>query len=179
MFMNFKCTPENRAHLKTIIDRIAEFDPDRDRRSTEMDLIACHNGGCPLDFAAMAAWEDFFHVAHDIAGIGSYLDRETGKLAGFFRPRFALPETPRPGEKVSYTTVKMNQPYRPAKPEKPAKAEKPLALPKPKKGSIQCICEHSYVAPRETCAHCGRAFSESHNRTHGDAIQSKPQLRIL
>lgn len=76
--------------------------------------------------------------------------------------------------------LKMNQPYRPAKPEKPAKAEKPLALPKPKKGSIQCICEHSYVAPKETCAHCGRAFDESHTRTHGDQpINTKPQLRLL
>jgi hypothetical protein len=76
-------------------------------------------------------------------------------------------------------SLKMNQPYRPAKAEKPAKAGKPLALPKPKKGSIQCICEHSYVAPRESCTHCGRSFSESHNRTHGDSIPGKSQPRLL
>jgi hypothetical protein len=78
-------------------------------------------------------------------------------------------------------SLKLNQPYRAAKPEKPSKPEKPLALPKPKKGSIQCICEHSYVAPRESCAHCGRTFAESHNRTHSDppAATPKPQLRLL
>ena len=76
-------------------------------------------------------------------------------------------------------SLKMNQPYRAPKPEQPVKAVKPLALPKPKKGSILCICEHSYVAPRERCAHCGRLFAESHNRTHGDAAPSKPQLRLL
>lgn len=76
-------------------------------------------------------------------------------------------------------TLKMNQPYRPTKPVKPPKAVKPLALPKPKKGSIQCICEHSYVAPRESCTHCGRPFSESHNRTHGTPIESEPRLRLL
>lgn len=52
----------------------------------------------------------------------------------------------------------------------PAKPQKPKALPAPKRGSIQCICEKSYVAPRQSCPHCGRPFSESHNRTHG----SKP-----
>lgn len=66
--------------------------------------------------------------------------------------------------------LKLNQPFRPAK--KQPKAEKPLALPKPKRGSILCICEKSHVAPRETCPHCGRPFAESHGRTHGDAIPS-------
>jgi hypothetical protein len=73
-------------------------------------------------------------------------------------------------------SVKMNQPFR--EPRKP-KPEKPLALPKPKRGSILCICEKSHVAPRETCPHCGRPFAESHGRTHGDAIPTKPQLRLL
>ena len=76
-------------------------------------------------------------------------------------------------------SLKLGQPFRPLKPEKPAKVSKPLTLPAPKRGSILCICEHSYVAPRETCAHCGRSFDESHNRTHGDALPVKPQLRLL
>lgn len=69
-----------------------------------------------------------------------------------------------------------NQPFREPKKES---APKPLALPKPKRGSILCICEKSHVAPRESCPHCGRPFSESHNRTHGSAIQSHPTLRLL
>jgi hypothetical protein len=60
-------------------------------------------------------------------------------------------------------TLEMHQPYRDPKPEKKPKS---LALPAPKKGSILCVCEKSYVAPRQSCPHCGRKFSESHNRTH-------------
>jgi len=51
----------------------------------------------------MATWDDFSQVSHDVFGIGRHLDRETGKLEGFFHPRFALPEAIQPGEKVSYT----------------------------------------------------------------------------
>lgn len=91
--------------------------------------------------------------------------------------------TPEIGERSRDITLKHNQRFRPIKTEKPAKpvkAAKALTLPAPKRGSILCICERSYVAPRETCPHCGRAFSESHNRTHGDQpINSKPQLRLL
>lgn len=69
--------------------------------------------------------------------------------------------------------LKLNQEFKTPRP----KAEpKPLALPKPKRGTILCICEKSYVAPRETCTHCGRDFSESHNRTHGETNQSKLRL---
>jgi hypothetical protein len=35
-------------------------------------------------------------------------------------------------------------------PKRAAKTEKPLALPKPKRGTILCICEKSSVAPGET-----------------------------
>lgn len=82
------------------------------------------------------------------------------------------------GAREIEVSLKLNQPFREARKITP-KAGKPLALPKPKKGSILCICEHSYVAPRETCTHCGRPFSESHNRTHGDTVSPKPQLRLL
>jgi len=76
--------------------------------------------------------------------------------------------------------LKMNEEFREPKPAKPEKAPKPLALPKPARGTIRCICEKSDVAPKQSCAHCGRPFSESHNRTHqGDSIPSHPTLRLL
>ena len=90
--------------------------------------------------------------------------------------------TPEIGSHSRDITLKPNQLFRltkAEKKEKPVKVAKALTLPAPKRGSILCICEHSYVAPRETCAHCGRSFSESHNRTHRDAAPSKPQLRLL
>lgn len=72
-------------------------------------------------------------------------------------------------------TLELNQKYSDPV---PPKARKALALPAPKRGTILCICEKSYVAPRETCDHCGRAFSESHNRTHQDK-STGPKLRLL
>lgn len=107
MFMNFDLAPESRALVDTIVERFFAAHPDHPvaRTNVTMDLIACHNGGCPLDFAAMATFEDFSSVAHDITGIGRYLDRETGELDDHFHPRFALPEPLKPGDKVSYTNV--------------------------------------------------------------------------
>lgn len=58
----------------------------------------------------------------------------------------------------------------------PPKPEKPLALPRPKKGTILCICEKSSVAPGQTCTHCGRSFHESHNRTHDNSPASNLHL---
>jgi hypothetical protein len=74
--------------------------------------------------------------------------------------------------------LKLHQKYRDPKTE-PKPKEKTLALPAPKRGTILCICEKSYVAPKQSCPHCGRPFSESHNRTHGDARPVKPTLRIV
>ena len=73
--------------------------------------------------------------------------------------------------------LKLNQKYREPKPEPKAK---PLSLPSPKRGSIRCICDKSDVAPRQSCPHCGRPFSESHNRTHSStSTQIHPTLRLL
>lgn len=80
-------------------------------------------------------------------------------------------------------TLMFNVQVHPSKPPEPEqKTQKALALPTPKRGTILCICEKSYVAPKETCPHCGRPFSESHNRTHSDKQTTKnttPNLRLL
>jgi hypothetical protein len=75
-------------------------------------------------------------------------------------------------------SLKLDQPYREQKPEPKSKA---LALPAPKRGTILCICEKSYVAPRQSCVHCGRPFSESHNRTHDthDTHDTQSKLRLI
>jgi len=56
-----------------------------------MDLTACHSCGCPLDFEKLSRFPepDFWH---DISGINSNLDRDTGKLRNCFVPRCAKPE---------------------------------------------------------------------------------------
>ena len=78
-------------------------------------------------------------------------------------------------DRESAIELKMNEPFREPKPVKPAKA---LALPTPKRGSILCICEKSYVAPKQSCPHCGRSFNESHSRTHGTDRQAGDQLKL-
>lgn len=56
-----------------------------------MDVSACHASGCPLRLDDLLAADDF-NFMHDIAGIDRHLNRETGELEGFFRPRFARPD---------------------------------------------------------------------------------------
>jgi hypothetical protein len=75
-------------------------------------------------------------------------------------------------------SVELNQEFLDpdATPKAPKKA---LALPAPKRGTIMCICERSYVAPKQSCPHCGRSFSESHNRTHGSDTAVPPTHRLL
>lgn len=63
-------------------------------------------------------------------------------------------------------------------PDKPETKPAPLSLPKPKRGTILCLCEKSYVAPRGTCPSCGLAFAVSHARTH-DGTAQQTNLRIL
>lgn len=54
-----------------------------------LDLKACHSNGCPLDLDALLAAPRDSDVVHDVAGIGRYLNRETGKLEEEFTPRYA------------------------------------------------------------------------------------------
>lgn len=75
-----------------IVARVAKLLKERgeklDRQSTRMDLIATHANGCPMDFAKLLAADDF-NLCHDVFGIARHLDRKTGELTNFFRPRCA------------------------------------------------------------------------------------------
>lgn len=57
--------------------------------SMQMDLVATHANGCPLDFQRLEAADDF-NLLHDVLGIERHLNRDTGQLQDFFLPRFAL-----------------------------------------------------------------------------------------
>ncbi|NHO33307.1 hypothetical protein GOB85_12520 [Acetobacter sp. LMG 1636] len=54
----------------------------------EMDLIATHSNGCPLDLERLYEADDF-NLLHDVIGIRRHLDRSTGKLTDHFLPRFS------------------------------------------------------------------------------------------
>lgn len=60
-------------------------------KSIQMDVLACHLNGCPLDLSRLlsAPPDDF---AHDIFGIRRFIDRSTGKIdPRKFDPRCSLP----------------------------------------------------------------------------------------
>jgi len=91
--ISFNVTKEESAIIALIAKRAqAElFDPKGVKQSemdTQMDLCATIAQGVPLRLTELLE-ADNFNFAHDIAGIYRHIDRSTGKLGGFFRPRFA------------------------------------------------------------------------------------------
>jgi hypothetical protein len=62
--------------------------PHYSRMSMMMTLEFAHDD-CPLDFAALVA-ADKSNFLHDMLGLWRHVSRETLKIEGFFRPRFAL-----------------------------------------------------------------------------------------
>ena len=88
--MNFNFNRTEHRLAATIIDRYAALIAPRaiDRRSLLMDLDACHSNGAPLDLVKLAAARDS-DLLHDVGGIRSHLDRETGQLRDLFSPRCA------------------------------------------------------------------------------------------
>jgi len=62
-----------------------------DEQDYAMDLEVCHCLACPLDLEKLMSAPDP-HFGHDVRGISKHLDRQNGKLTGFFLPRCASTE---------------------------------------------------------------------------------------
>ena len=60
-----------------------------DRLTVCMDLTACHANGCALDLEGLLSASPS-DLIHDVAGIMSHINRETGKLEDCFSPRYAM-----------------------------------------------------------------------------------------
>lgn len=92
--INFVVSDNDREHIKVIADRMVSIAANAghvlDHLETCMDIIACHNHGCPLDLARLADADDF-NIVHDVGGIAKHLNRKNGQLLNCFRPRFAAP----------------------------------------------------------------------------------------
>ena len=85
----WKTTRADSALLNKIVERaVSTFWPGN-RTDLCMDLTACHRNGCPLRLAELLAADDL-KCAHDIGGISRHINRDTGRLEGFFVPRFAV-----------------------------------------------------------------------------------------
>ena len=72
----------------------------------QMSLIATHSNGCTLDFNWLlnADRSDFIH---DICGIEAHLNRNTGKLEGWFAPHCAIYNNDMP--KMTYRKAKQGE----------------------------------------------------------------------
>lgn len=85
----------SRSELKLIADIVSRLNDivgdevPLDRLSLMMDLEACHCNGCPLDLVSLLEAARDYDLVHDVMGIHRHLNRETGKLEDFFRPRYA------------------------------------------------------------------------------------------
>lgn len=95
MQVSFDISKADRALVSRIVKRsrdvLKTYSPDTRLRPVmemQMDLIATHANGCPLDFARLLKADDF-NLLHDVLGIERHLDRDTGQLLHCFLPRFA------------------------------------------------------------------------------------------
>jgi hypothetical protein len=59
-----------------------------DPLNLNMDITATHLNGCPLKLKELLEAPEF-DFAHDVLGITSHIDRETGKLLHCFLPRYS------------------------------------------------------------------------------------------
>ena len=88
--VSFTITFEDAALVRKIVDRAKRENllGGRTRKDLNMDLVATHANGCPIDFSRLLH-ADLFNFSHDIAGIVRHLDRRTGELTNCFVPRMA------------------------------------------------------------------------------------------
>jgi len=84
-----KFTSAEREIVTKIVDRAVNLGIYDTRIDADMDISAVH-ATCPLRLADLLD-ADRFNFIHDLGGIKRHLNRKTGKLGGFFLPRFAAP----------------------------------------------------------------------------------------
>jgi hypothetical protein len=92
--VSFACSRKDSALVAMIVRRAMasklNLHVPGDADDLEMDLLATHANGCPLDFEKLLAFNEF-NFAHDVVGIQRHLDRDTGELLHCFVPRCAKP----------------------------------------------------------------------------------------
>jgi hypothetical protein len=90
--VSFECPESERKIVRAIArrarDLLLEYGVDRPALDIDMDIVATHCNGNPLRLNDLLAADDF-NLMHDVSGIARFLNRETGKLEGFFSPRFS------------------------------------------------------------------------------------------
>lgn len=86
--ISFNTTKDEAMTIHAIAKRAANL-IGGDLLEWDMDVSATHANGTPLRLDALAEADDFNFI-HDLGGIRRHIDRETGKLADGFLPRFVV-----------------------------------------------------------------------------------------
>lgn len=88
--ISFECSKSGQRLIVQLAKRAVKLADrhgvDYDFISLDMDLLACHANGNPLDLDKLMAADDF-NFAHDVFGIRRHIDRTTGELKDCFVPR--------------------------------------------------------------------------------------------
>lgn len=91
--VSFECGRDAMLAIHHIVKRASKLAKDNgiamDAMELEMDLVAAHCNGCPLDFDKLWKFDDA-NFGHDVFGIRRHIDRSTGELGGCFLPRCAI-----------------------------------------------------------------------------------------
>lgn len=83
--------PSDAEIIRMIALRACALDSSRSLMDVEMDIVATHVNGCPLQLSKLMLADDF-NFQHDVCGIHRHLDRSTGALMNFFYPRYRVKE---------------------------------------------------------------------------------------
>lgn len=86
--IEFNATREEIELIKNIVKRAISLGVETRVVDLQMDIDATHSNGTPLDFQKLIEFDDF-NFLHDIYGIMSHIDRNTGELKNCFLPRSA------------------------------------------------------------------------------------------
>jgi hypothetical protein len=93
--VSFDCSEDDRRIARAIArrarDLLLDHSVDRPALDIDLDIVATHCNGNPLRLADLLGADDF-NLLHDVSGIARHLNRDTGKLENFFRPRFSQRE---------------------------------------------------------------------------------------
>lgn len=85
--VKFETTNEEFELVNKIISRAKELNiVSKDVLSDQMDIVAAHSNGTPLDFQKFLDFDEF-NFMHDYFGIRNNIDRKSGELKNCFLPR--------------------------------------------------------------------------------------------
>lgn len=93
--VSFSCSKLDKEFITSIVDRAWDSPKHNvrhvysEKMDLMMDITAAHCNGNKLRLRDLLEADDF-NFFHDIYGIAKHLNRTTGKLEGWFRPRFLL-----------------------------------------------------------------------------------------